>query len=137
MPSDTRNALHSVERLFRAVAVAVVPDTASFGEGDWATLERIAGQLLVERPESQRRQLKLFLRALDLAARVRWGHGLARLSATQRWALLDMVQRSRFLLLRRGVWGLRTLILVGYYGEESRARAIGYRATPAGWSAPA
>ena len=47
----------------------------------------------------------------------------------------DRVERSRVLLLRRGFWGLRTLVMLGYYGRPEAARAIGYRASPLGWEA--
>jgi hypothetical protein len=37
------------------------------------------------------------------------------------------------MLLRRGLWGIRTLAFMGYYIQESVREAIGYRASPEGW----
>jgi hypothetical protein len=43
------------------------------------------------------------------------------------------LETARLVLVRRGFWGLRTLILMGYYGRPAAAAAIGYRADPQGW----
>ena len=43
------------------------------------------------------------------------------------------MQDAPLLLLRRGFWGLRTLIFMGYYGRDAARDAIGYRADPRGW----
>src|SRR5207244_1401337 len=73
--------------------------------------------------------------ALDPAPRL-----VAHLSAgaqdpARRARFLDSLQTSRLLLARRGIWGLRTLVLMGYYGRPRAAAAIGYRADPRGWEA--
>jgi len=47
---------------------------------------------------------------------------------TRRANFLDRLQRAPLLLLRRGLWGVRTLILMGYYGRPAAAKEIGYRA---------
>ena len=39
------------------------------------------------------------------------------------------------LLFRRGVWGLRTLVMMGWYTNPSVIAALGYRASAAGWEA--
>jgi hypothetical protein len=39
------------------------------------------------------------------------------------------------LLLRRGIWGLRTLAFMAYYERPEAAAEIGYRATARGWEA--
>jgi len=57
------------------------------------------------------------------------------LDPARRARFLDSLQTSRLLLARRGIWGLRTLVLMGYYGRPRAAAAIGYRADPRGWEA--
>ena len=39
------------------------------------------------------------------------------------------------LLVRNGFWGLRALVLLGYYGQTETAREIGYAAQARGWEA--
>jgi hypothetical protein len=45
------------------------------------------------------------------------------------------MQYSPLPLLRRGVWGLRTLVFLGYYARADVQTTLGYRATGRGWMA--
>ena len=120
----------------RVIAQAVVPEAASLDETGWASFERLLEGAVSSRPAAVV-QLRAFLRILGFIARVRYGRGLAGLTPREAGALLEQLAASRLLLLRRGVWGLRTLVLLGYYADDDRARALGYRASPAGWAARA
>jgi hypothetical protein len=133
--SETPMFSSAVRRTFRAVAVTVVPEAASLGEAEWLELESIVARALAGRPRRQQRQLALFLRVLDLLAVVRHTRRLHSLDAARRERFLERIQDSRFLLVRRGFWGLRTLVLLGYYGRAGAAAEIGYRADPRGWQA--
>jgi hypothetical protein len=121
----------------RVLARAVVPEAASLDESGWASFERLLEGALSARPAGVVRQLRAFLGILGLIARVRHGRGLAALTPREAGGLLERLAASRLLLFRRGVWGLRTLMLLGYYADDGRARALGYRASPGGWSARA
>jgi hypothetical protein len=66
---------------------------------------------------------------------VRHGRRLTALNAQQRKLFLESIERSRLLLVRRGFWGVRTLIFMGYYTRDDVAASIGYRANKNGWSA--
>lgn len=90
---------------------------------------------LAARPAAMRRQLGLFLLVLDAAARFRHLTRFTSLDPARRSALLESLSRSRLLLLRRGIWGLRTLVMLGWYTQPSVTGALGYRASPAGWDA--
>lgn len=120
---------------FRAVAVTVVPEAAALDNAGWVELETAIERQLAQRPAQLRRQLALFLRVIDLAARVRFGRGFARLDDARRTRLLTALQDSPVLLLRRGFWGLRTLVFLGYYTRPATAAAVGYRAHRDGWRA--
>ena len=120
---------------FRAIMTAVVPEAAALSDDQWRDAAAIIARTVAARPPGVRRQLGVFLRALDLLALVRHGRGLRALSAAQRTALLESLARSRMLALRRGVWGVRTLAFMGYYARPEAARAVGYRASAAGWAA--
>jgi hypothetical protein len=43
------------------------------------------------------------------------------------------MQYSPIPLLRRGVWGLRTLVFLGYYTRPEVQMTLGYRASARGW----
>ncbi|MEZ4457564.1 MAG: hypothetical protein R2882_13605 [Gemmatimonadales bacterium] len=126
--------LADVRPAFHAAAIAFVPDLAAAGAGVWATLEAIVAQALADRPPAVVRQLRLFVRVVDLLSRLRYGRSLVRLDVGHRAALLATLERSPVLLLRRGVWGLRTLVLMGYYTQPAIGAALGYAAHANGWA---
>jgi hypothetical protein len=127
--------LHDVESTFQAVAETVVPELATEPAAVRAELLAAVERALAGRPPRLVRQLAIFLRLLDVLARLRFGRRLARLDGERRTRLLTAVQDAPVLLLRRGFWGLRTLILLGWYTRPAVAQGLGYRAHPAGWSA--
>lgn len=120
---------------FRALALCFIPETSRATEAQWAYLESTVEHALAARPRAVRRQIHVFVRVLSLSARLRSGRGLGGLSAERRTALLDRFARSRLLLFRRGVWGLRTLVMMGWYTNPEVIADLGYRADPAGWDA--
>ena len=119
---------------FRAVAVTVVPEAAGLDEAGWRDLEEIVERALAQRPPRLRRQLLLFIRVIELLPAVR-GPRFSGLAPAARARFLAALERAPLLLVRRGFWGLRTLILMGYYARPAAARAIGYRAEARGWEA--
>lgn len=122
-------------RTFRAVAMTVVPEAAALDEAGWREAERIIETALADRPARLRRQLALFLRIIDLLPLPRHGRRFHALPPAARTRVLQRLEDARPLLLRRGLWGLRTLVLMGYYARDAAAREIGYRASPLGWDA--
>ena len=124
-----------VRASLRALAASFVPETASAGEAEWRELEDRIAAALASRPPAMRRQLALFVRLLDAAARARYLAGLTRLDPPRRTELLEWFSRSQVLSFRRGIWGLRTLVMLGWYTQPSVTAALGYRASPAGWDA--
>lgn len=125
----------AVRPQFRAVARAVVPEAAALAEEEWRELEAAVDAALARRPPGVVRQLRVFLRVLGLLTLVRSGRPLAAADPAAVGAVLAALQRSPLLLLRRGVWGLRTLVFMGYYARPAAAAALGYRASPRGWEA--
>ncbi|MCC7131842.1 MAG: hypothetical protein IT352_04315 [Gemmatimonadales bacterium] len=120
---------------FRAAAVAFVPELARAPDPVWDRLEATIGQALAARPARMVRQLRLFVAGLDWLSRLRHGRGLAGLDLERRVAFLQRFERSPALLVRRGVWGLRTLVFMGYYTQAEVMTTVGYRASPEGWAA--
>lgn len=125
--------LAKVRPTFRALAEAIVPGAASLDEAGWAELERIVEEALAKRPPAIRRQLLIFIRLLNVLPVLRRGRTLRRLDAEGRGRFLRAIQDSRLLLLRRGFWGVRTLVLMGYYARPDAYDEVGYRAKLRGW----
>jgi hypothetical protein len=118
---------------FRSLAVAIVPEAAQLDEAGWRDAEAVIERALAQRPARLRRQLRLFIRLLDVLPIALYGRGFRELDPERQNAFLHRVQRAPLLLLRRGFWGLRTLVFMGFYARESAGAGIGYRAHPRGW----
>jgi hypothetical protein len=127
--------LASVRDTFRAVAVTVVPEASALDESGWNALEALVEKTLAKKPAGMRRQLVTFVRAIEHLPRLRWGRPFTALSQEERTRVLSSLERAPLLLLRRGFWGLRTLVFLGYYARPEAAAAIGYRADARGWEA--
>ena len=124
----------SLQAPFRALAITMVPDAATLDETAWRDVDASIARALAKRPAAVRRQLALFIRILDTLPLFRWGRRFHALGAARRARFLDAMQYSPIPLLRRGVWGLRTLVFLGYYARPDVQTALGYRATPRGWT---
>jgi hypothetical protein len=121
--------------VFRAVVVTVVPDAKQLDEPSWLALEKLVEDALEIRSPALRRQLQLFLRAIEWLPAVRYGHTFTALGDEQRSRVLRYLQDHPIERIRCGFWGLRTLAFLGYYGRPEGAHAIGYRPDPRGWEA--
>lgn len=124
-----------VRDTFRALACTIVPEAGALDERAWSEVEGIIEAGLSKRPAAVRRQLRTLVRALDVLPLLRYGHRFRALDAAHRTHFLNGVQNASLLLLRRGFWGLRTIVYMGYYGRAEAGAAIGYRATLRGWDA--
>lgn len=133
MPSSPFDSIRS---LVRTIATTVVPEASRLDEAAWMEWEQIIGKALESKPAGLRRQLILFIRVLDVLPIFRFGKTLQGLDPARRTQFLLGLQDAPVLLLRRGFWGLRTLIFMGYYGREAGRAETGYRADPRGWEAP-
>jgi hypothetical protein len=135
-PSDRALGIPSSLRAdFRALAVTLVPLAAGLDDAGWLKMETIVDQALASRPPSLRRKLVLFVRLLAWLSAARYGRSLRSLDARRRQTFLAAVERPPLLLVRRGFWGLRALVFLGYWTQPEAVSAIGYRAQAEGWSA--
>ena len=121
--------------IFRAVVSTIVPEAAALDEQAWHDLLQVVEALLRDRPESLKRQLRMFLGAIQWLPVVRYGRPFTRLHPAARMRVLRHLENDRIQKVRVGFWGLRTIVLAGYYGRPQAAQAIGYAATVRGWEA--
>jgi hypothetical protein len=127
--------LAPVRRPFRALATVFIPELAAVDEAAWLRVERIVADALATRPAELRRQILLFVRMLDILSLVRHLRRLSALDDRTRIRFVEGIASSPVLLLRRGVWGLRTLVQMGWYSQPDVQQALGYRGHPTGWAA--
>ena len=124
-----------VRAIFRAIVRAVVPSAEAMDEAGWTRAEGIVDDALADRPVSIRRQIVLFMRLVSWLAVPRYGRTFARLDAHRARRFLASFERSPVLLLRRGLWGVRTFAYMGYYAQDAIQREVGYAAAKEGWGA--
>jgi hypothetical protein len=115
--------------------VTVVPEASALDEKGWSDLEALVEKTLARRPAATRRQLALFLRAIEFLPRLRWGRAFTACGPPERTRVLSGLEHAPLLLLRRGFWGVRTLVFLGYYARPEGAAEIGYGADARGWEA--
>lgn len=135
MISSPPASLAPVRPTFRAAVEAFVPEAEGLPAAAWGRLEAAVEEGLRPRPESVLRQIRLFLRAVEWMALVRHGRRFSRLPPETRREFLHALERAPALLVRRGLWGIRTLAFMGYYALPEVREGLGYRAHRAGWEA--
>jgi hypothetical protein len=128
------SVLEAVRPTFRAVAHVVVPETRALSAAAWTVLEAAVERALVARPPGVRKQLVAFLHLIEYLPIPRFGARFSSLRDDRATTVLRWLERSKLLLIRRGVWGLRTLVMLGYYTQPEVQHALGYRAHPDGWN---
>jgi hypothetical protein len=74
-----------------------------------------------------RRQFAVFLGVLRWAPMVRYGSRLDRLRTDRQDAVLRWFEDCPVGLLRKGFWGLKAMVFMGYYGQPETHELIGYR----------
>ncbi len=114
------------ERVLTAVARRVSPGFDSLAGGERERFLEIVDDALMDRPAGVRRQLAVFLRLVRWLPVLRWGEPFERLSGERADAMLRFLQDGPVDAFRKGFMGLRTLILMGYYGREAAWPEIGY-----------
>jgi hypothetical protein len=127
--------LSSLQLPLRAIGSVVLPSSGALDEEGWLQAEAIIEKALASRPSGVKRQIRLFLRLVNLLPVLRTGRTLAALPLERRAAFLEGLHRSPLMPLRRGMWGIRTLLFMGYYNQARVREKIGYRAAPWGWTA--
>ena len=133
-PGD-ESVLSSLQNPLRAIGSAVLPSSEALDDEGWAEAERIIEGALASKPAGIKRQIRLFLRLVNFLPILSTGRTLSKLPLEKRAAFLQRLHRSPLMALRRGMWGIRTLIFMGYYNQDRVREGIGYAADPGGWPA--
>jgi hypothetical protein len=110
----------------QVLAARIVPEIT---ELDAAGLGRFFGIIdgaLQDRPSSVRQQFASFLGVLRWAPLVRYGSPLEKLRADRQDAVLRWFEDCPVGLLRKGFWGLKAMIFMGYYGQPETNELVGY-----------
>ncbi len=117
------------------MAATFVPELSTVDEDVWRRTEAIITEGLSGRPDAIARQLVLFIRVVNVLAVFRFFRPFTALDDARRLRFLSSLENAPVLAIRRGVWGLRTLVFMGYYGQDDVKARMGYSANLLGWRA--
>jgi hypothetical protein len=112
--------------LLRLLAARVVPESAQLSAAEHAEMLALIDEALADRPAAMQRQFRLFLQVLRWAPVARYGRRLDRLQPPQQDSVLRWFQDCPVQIIRSGFWGVRTLLMMGYYARPAVAATIGY-----------
>jgi len=113
----------------RVLASRIVPETGGLDASGQGRFFAIIDETLGERKPAVRRQFAIFLAVLRWAPLVRYGGPFDRLPAERQHAVLRWFESCPVDLLRKGTWGLKTMVFMGYYGQPETNALVGYRPT--------
>ena len=118
--------------LLLSLAGRIVPESARLDEAQKRRFLEIVGEALASRPPALRRQILLFFSVLRWAPALVYFAPFERLSPQNQDRVLRWFQEGPIGLFRKGFWGTKTLIFMGYYGRLESWEEISYRPTNEG-----
>ncbi len=86
----------------------------------------IVERAVAARPRALQRQLGLFLGIVGWSPVLRYGRRFDRLDPGRQDAVLRWFQHAPIAAFRRGFWGVKTLVYMGYYGRPEIGDEVGY-----------
>jgi hypothetical protein len=110
----------------RLLARRIVPEVAALDERGCAQLLAIIDRALLDRGPEVCRKFGVFLGVLRWAPMVRYGTAFPKLAPERQDAVLRWFESAPLGLLRQGLWGLKSMVFMGYYGRAEAWEEIGY-----------
>ncbi len=111
---------------FMRLAGRIVPESVRLDDAGKQDFRDIVDGALSARPAKVRRQFGMLLAILRWLPMLRYGAPLDRLSPARQDAALGWFQDAPLMALRKGMWGLKAMVFMGYYGRPEGAAAVGY-----------
>ena len=110
----------------QVLAARIVPETTDLDASGLRRFFEIIDGALLDRPDSVRRQFGIFLGVLRWAPAARFGRPFERLKVESQDAVLRWFEDCPVGLLRKGFWGLKAMVFMGYYGQPETNELVGY-----------
>ena len=110
----------------QVLAARIVPEITDLDAVGLSRFFGIIDDALQDRPPSVRRQFAVFLGVLRWASLGRYGSPFEKLRADRQDAVLRWFEDCPVSLLRKGLWGLKAMVFMGYYGQPETNELVGY-----------
>ena len=111
---------------FWILAQRIVPETVELDEAGRQRFFDIIDGALLDRPASVRAQFATFLGVIRKAPLIRYGKSFEKLTMDRQDAVLRWFEDCPVGLLRKGFWGLKAMVFMGYYGQPETNELLGY-----------
>ena len=113
-------------QFLQTLAARIVPESTELDAAGAGRFFGIIDNALQEREPSVRRQFAVFLGVLRWAPLFRYGGPFEKLRAERQDAVLRFFEDCPLSLLRKGIWGLKAMVFMGYYGQPETNEFVGY-----------
>ncbi len=110
----------------QVLAARIVPEISELDGAGQGRFFSIIDNALQERDEKVRRQFGVFLGVLRWASLFRFGSPFEKLSSERQDVVLHWFENCPMSLLRKGFWGLKAMVFMGYYGQPETNQFVGY-----------
>ena len=114
------------QRFLLCLAACIVPESAGAPPQVTDPLLAAVDEELQPRPRLQQIEFKLLLFAIRWMTVPFTLHRFERLPAERQARWLRFLESAPLTLLRVGIWGLKTLVFLGYYTQDSVLQRIRY-----------
>ena len=108
------------------LADRIVPETSELDAAGRTRFFAIIDEALQNRDPAVRRQFGVFLGVLRWASVFRYGAPFEKLTPDRQDAVLRWFEDCPLSLLRKGFWGLKAMVFMGYYGQPETNESVGY-----------
>jgi hypothetical protein len=108
------------------LANRIVPETVELDEQGRKRFFDIVDGALLDRPASVSGQFATFLGVIRKAPLIRYGKSFEFLTPVCQDAVLHWFEDCPVGLLRKGFWGLKAMVFMGYYGQPETNELVGY-----------
>lgn len=127
MASEPTSLLSGPQRAFLlTLAQRIVPEVRSLDPQEEAQFWWIIEDALAGRSPALCRQFNLFLNLLRWLPALRYGAPLDHLPPERQDSVLRWFQGAPIPLIRKGFWGLKALLFMGFYGRPGVGERLGY-----------
>ena len=110
----------------QVLAARIVPETTALDAAGLGRFFGIIDEALLGRPPEVRRQFATYLGLIRWAPVVRFGASLEKLGADRQDKVLRWFEDCPVGLFRKGFWGLKAMVFMGYYGQPETNELVGY-----------
>ncbi len=125
--------LSSRQRAFVwALAHVLVPDSRNLPRDRQDRFFALLDELLATRPAKVVRLIGVFLVFLRWSPLLRFGRRLDHLDPATQVRALKWFEDAPIALIRTGLWGVKTLVFLGYYGQPEITVGLGYTPSRSG-----